>query len=277
MKKQVQRAVFFVAAWLVSTGVLLAQTKISGTVTDAALSGGLVGVSVQVKGKVIGTISDAKGNFSLMTTTPVPFTLVVSSVGYETQEVAIQGDRSDLKISMKEQVLLGQEVIVSASRIEQSVLQSPVTVEKMDIRTIRETPSANFYDALRNLKGIDVSTQSLTFSNPNMRGFSGNGNTRIVQMTDGMDNQAPGLNFSVGNIVGISELDLESVEVLPGAASALYGPNAINGILLMTSKSPFLYQGLSAYAKVGMMSADNRTVKTTPFYDFALRYAKAFK
>ena len=129
----------------------MAQTKISGTVTDAALSGGLVGVSVQVKGKVIGTISDAKGNFSLMTTTPVPFTLVVSSIGYETQEVAIQGDRSDLKILMKEQVLLGQEVIVSASRIEQSVLQSPVTVEKMDIRTIRETPSANFYDALRNL------------------------------------------------------------------------------------------------------------------------------
>lgn len=276
MKKQVQCAVFFVAAWLVSAGVLLAQTKISGTVTDAALGGGLVGVSVQVKGKVIGTISDAKGNFSLTTTTPVPFLLVISSVGYETKEVAIQGDRSDLKISMKEQVLLGQEVVVSASRVEQSVLQSPVTVEKMDIRTIRETPSANFYDALRNLKGIDVSTQSLTFSNPNMRGFSGNGNTRIVQMTDGMDNQAPGLNFSVGNIVGISELDLESVEVLPGAASALYGPNAINGILLMTSKSPFLYQGLSAYAKVGMMSADNRTEKTTPFYDFALRYAKAF-
>ncbi|MFN8344464.1 MAG: TonB-dependent receptor [Spirosomataceae bacterium] len=276
MKKQGQCAVYLVMTWLISAGALLAQTKAVGTITDASLGGGLVGVSVQVKGKVIGTISDTKGHFSLTTNTPVPFTLVVSSVGYETQEVPIQGDVSNLKIAMKEQVLLGQEVVVSASRIEQSVLQSPVTVEKMDIRTIRETPSANFYDALRNLKGIDISTQSLTFSNPNMRGFSGNGNTRIVQMTDGMDNQAPGLNFSVGNIVGISELDLESVEVLPGAASALYGPNAINGILLMTSKSPFLYQGLSAYAKTGVMSADNRTQKTTPFYDFALRYAKAF-
>ena len=108
-----------------------------------------------------------------------------------------------------------------------------------------------------------------------MRGFNSNGNTRVVQLIDGMDNQAPGLNFSVGNIVGISELDLEGVELLPGAASALYGPNAMNGIILMSSKSPFLYQGLSAQVKVGAMSASNRTESTTPYSDIAIRYAKA--
>ena len=121
-----------------------------------------------------------------------------------------------------------------------------------------------------------MSTQSLTFKSVNVRGFGANGNTRVVQLLDGMDNQAPGLNFSVGNIAGVSELDLESVELLPGAASALYGPNAINGLLLMTSKSPFLYQGVSAYAKAGVMNASNRTTATTPFYDAAFRYAKAF-
>ena len=276
MIKILRNTVMYVAVWVMSAVSILAQTTISGNITDALTREGLVGVSVQVKGKVVGTISDSKGNFSLTTTTPVPFTLVITSVGFETQEIQIDNGRSDLKIALKEQALMGQEVVVSASRVEESVLKSPVSVEKMDIRSIRETPAANFYDAIRNLKGVEVSTQSLNFSSVNTRGFSGNGNVRVVQMIDGIDNQAPGLNFAVGNVVGISELDLESVELLPGAASALYGPNAINGLLLMNSKSPFLYQGVSAYAKLGMMSADNRSTKTTPFYDVAFRYAKAF-
>ncbi|CAM4147447.1 TonB-dependent receptor [Cytophagaceae bacterium 50C-KIRBA] len=255
---------------------VLAQTKVGGQVSDAASKEALIGVSIAVKGKVIGTITDAKGNFSLSTSTPVPFTIMVSMVGYERQEIGITGNKTDLKINLKEQSVLGQDVVVSASRVEESVMKSPVSVEKMDIRSIRETPSASFYDALRNLKGVEMVTQSVSFSSINMRGFGSNGNVRVVQMIDGMDNQAPGLNFSVGNIVGISELDLENVEVLPGASSALYGPNAMNGIVLMNSKSPFLYQGLSAQIKGGFMDAPNRTVQNTPYSDISIRYAKAF-
>src|SRR5690606_35066841 len=118
-------------------------------------------------------------------------------------------------------------------------------------------------------------TQSLTFRSVNTRGFGSNGNIRLVQLVDGMDNQAPGLNFPVGNVVGMSELDVESVELLPGAASALYGPNAINGLLLMNSKSPFIYQGVSAYVKTGVMSAANRSQRNTGYYDVAVRFAKA--
>jgi len=253
----------------------MAQTKVAGNVRDAASKEALIGVSISVKGKVIGTISDVKGNFSLSTSTPVPFTLSVSMVGYERQEIVVSSANSNLNISLKEQATLGQDVVVSASRIEESVLESPVTIEKMDIRAIREAAAPSFYDALRNMKGVETSTQSVSFSSINMRGFNSNGNTRVVQLIDGMDNQAPGLNFSVGNIVGISELDLEGLELLPGAASALYGPNALNGIILMNSKSPFLYQGLSAQVKVGAMSASNRTEATTPYSDIAIRYAKA--
>lgn len=255
---------------------LFAQTRVSGKVTDDAKHDELAGISIAVKGKVIGTITDQKGSFSLTTSTPTPFVIAVTGVGFQTQEFTINGDRSDLAVVLKEQVMLGQEVVVSASRVEESVLKSPVSVERLDIRSFQATPSATFYDALQNIKGVDMSTQSLTFKSVNVRGFGANGNTRVVQLLDGMDNQAPGLNFSVGNIAGVSELDLESVELLPGAASALYGPNAINGLLLMNSKSPFLYQGLSAYAKAGVMNASNRSTATTPFYDAAFRYAKAF-
>lgn len=252
------------------------QITVNGVITESTTAEPLAGVSIQVKGKVTGTITDNKGAFNLTTTSSPPFTLIVSSVGFQTQEIEVTGGMSKLDIKLVEQVILGQEIIVAASRVEESVMKSPVAIEKMDIRNIRETPSANFYDALANLKGIDMTTQGVLFKSVNMRGFGSTGNPRTVQMIDGMDNQAPGLNFPLDNIIGMSELDVENVEVLPGAASALYGPNAINGLILMNSKSPFLYQGLSANVKSGVMHESNRSQATTPFIDGTIRYAKAF-
>lgn len=275
-KLSVKKCLLGICCFLI-TQLSFAQTKVSGTITDATTKEPLIGVSVQVKGKVVGTITNAKGEFAFNVSTPPPFSIVITSVGYESQEVNVSGNNASINIALKEQAVLGQEVVVSASRVEESVLKSPVAVEKMDIRTIRETASPSFYDALSNMKGIDMTTQGLLFKSINMRGFGATGNPRTVQMIDGMDNQAPGLNFPVDNIVGMPELDVENVEVLPGAASALYGPNAINGLVLMNSKSPFLYQGLSATLKTGVMSASNRATATTPFGDFSMRYAKASK
>lgn len=253
-----------------------AQTKVEGKVTDATTKEPLAGVSIAVKGKVIGTITDTKGNFSFNTNTTPPFQIVVSSVGFQTQELTVNSNAQALNIVLTEQVTQGQEVVVSASRVAEEVMKSPVSVEKMDIRAIQQTPANDFYAGLANFKGIDMATQGLLFKSINMRGFGATGNPRTVQMIDGMDNSAPGLNFPVDNIIGIPELDVESVEILPGAASALYGPNAIQGLILMNSKSPFLYQGLSANVKTGVMSASNRTTATTPFYDATIRFAKAF-
>ncbi len=252
-------------------------TTISGKVIDAATNDPLVGVNVLVKGTVLGTISDPNGNFNLNVNQAPPLTLQISIVGYVTQELEINDASVEgLEISMEEQTLLGQEIVVSASRVEESILESPVSVERLDIRAIRESASPSFYDQIKTLKGIDVSTQSMTFNSINPRGFGSNGNTRTVQLIDGIDNQAPGLNFPVGNIVGISDLDLESVEILPGAASALYGPNAIQGIILMNSKSPFDYQGLSASAKLGVNHIDEEDDDMSIYHDYSFRYAKAF-
>jgi iron complex outermembrane receptor protein len=74
---------------------------------------------------------------------------------------------------------------------------------------------------------------------------------RTLQIIDGMDNQATGLNFSLGNFVGAPEADIQSVELIVGANSALYGPNAFNGVIVMTLKDPFLQPGTSVLFKVG--------------------------
>jgi iron complex outermembrane recepter protein len=257
-----------------------AQTTISGTITDAANDETLAGVNIIVKGKVIGTVTDVNGNFSLKVNDAPPLTLVVSLVGYKSAEVSItNAATSGLTIELEEQTILAQEIVVSASRVEESILESPVSIEKMDIIAVQNTPSDNYYKSIGNLKGVDVATSSINFQIINTRGFGSTGNTRFVQLTDGMDTQAPALNFPIGNLNGPSELDVESVELIPGASSALYGPNAFNGILLVNSKNPFEYQGLSAFAKAGVnhvgKDADYEG-GPSPVWEGSIRYAKAF-
>lgn len=267
---------------LVSLGTAgaMAQTTISGTVTDGDTKETLVGVNIVVKSKVIGTITDLSGQFSLNVNQEPPFTLVFSMVGFQSKEVEItSANTSGLNVELFEQTMLGQEVVISASRVEESILQSPVSIEKMDILSIRDTPADNYYKAIANLKGVDVTSSSINFQIVNARGFNSTGNTRFVQLTDGMDTQAPALNFPIGNLNGPSELDVESVEFIPGSASALYGPNAFNGILLVNSKSAFEYQGLSAFYKQGFNHFNGRPGEPSnpqPMYEGSIRYAKAF-
>ncbi|GGZ31753.1 membrane protein [Echinicola pacifica] len=256
------------------------ETTIKGTITDETTKETLIGVNILVKGKVIGTITDLDGNFSLTVQQAPPLTLIISMVGYASKEIDISSSQPQpLKIQLVEQTLLGQEVVVSASRVEESILTSPVSIEKMDILAIREGASDSYYKAIANLKGVDVTSSSINFQILNARGFNSTGNTRFVQLTDGMDTQAPALNFPISNLNGPSELDVESVEFIPGASSALYGPNAFNGILLVNSKNPFDYQGLSAYYKQGLNHINGQPGEpqsAQPLYEAAIRYAKAF-
>ena len=262
-------------------GSVLAQTTVSGTVKDSGSGETVAGVNIVVKGSIAGTISDTKGSFNLKVNQAPPFILSFSFIGYKTQEVEVKETTNNLDVTIEEQSLLGQEVVVSASRVEESILKAPVSIEKMDILAVQQTPSDNYYKGLANLKGVDMTTSSINFQIINARGFNSTGNTRFVQLTDGMDTQAPALNFPIGNLNGPTELDVESAEFIPGASSALYGPNAFNGILLVKSKSPFEYQGLSAFAKMGVNHIGDNELNgigpgEKPMYEGAFRYAKAF-
>lgn len=251
---------------------------VSGRVMDVDSDETLVGAQVAMKGKIVGTVTDTDGNFQLLTgKEELPLTLIISMPSYGTKEVLVNGPTNILVVRLKYQALmLGEELVISASRVEESVLESPVTIEKMDIRDIRAAAALSFYDQIANLKGIDVSTQSLTFRTINPRGFASNGNFRTVQLIDGIDNQPPAINYPVSNIVGVPEIDLESIEIIPGAASALYGPNALNGIILMSSKSPFEYQGLSVLTRLGVNHVDGEDRDPALYQNYALRYARTF-
>jgi outer membrane receptor protein involved in Fe transport len=203
-----------------------------------------------------------------------PFSSEFSIIGYENKVFNVQKNNQLINISLNETLSALDEVVVSASRTPERLLESPVTVERMDIKAIRGTTSPSFYDGLENLKGVDINTSSLTFKSINTRGFATFSNTRFMQLLDGMDNSSPALNFNFGNLLGMNELDVQSVELMPGASSALYGANAFNGILFMQSKNPFDYGGVSAYAKTGITS--QKAAGDNQYFDAGIRFAYKF-
>ncbi|WP_437396363.1 TonB-dependent receptor [Flagellimonas lutimaris] len=249
------------------------QTTVQGKVVDEN-NEPIPGANVVLKGKAEGTTTDFDGNFTFNTDEEPPFQLQFSSIGFSDFTANVTSNNQTLTITLSEANTLLDEIVISASRTPERIFESPVSVERFGLREIKNTTAESFYGGLQNLKGVDINTNSLTFQSVNTRGFATFANNRFLQLVDGMDNTAPGLNFVLGNLVGMSELDVQSVEILPGASSALYGAGAFNGILFMTSKNPFDFQGISAYFKAGY--TEQEAAGNNFYKDFGVRAAHAF-
>ncbi|MFD2941170.1 TonB-dependent receptor domain-containing protein [Flavobacterium notoginsengisoli] len=258
---------------LLFSGMSFAQNTITGSVTDGNKQS-IPGANVVVVGENSGASTDFDGSFKLTTNAKLPFSIKVSAVGFESKTINVTAANQKVNVILKDEETKLDEIVVSASRTPERVLESPVTIERMGIQEIKRTASPSFYDGLENMKEVQMNTSSMSFKSINTRGFATVANTRFMQLVDGMDNSSPLLNFVLGNMIGVSEIDVQSVELLPGASSALYGANAFNGILFMTSKSPFTNQGVSTYFKYGVTSQE--AAGTNGYYDFGIRFAHAF-
>ncbi len=250
-----------------------AQTNINGTIVDES-GNPILGANVVIVGLAVGTVSDFDGNFILQTDETPPFQIRITSIGYTDYLTEITENNQVVNAVLLESQTMLDEVVIGASRTPERIFESPVSVERFGLRDIKNTSAESFYGGLQNLKGVDINTNSLTFQSVNTRGFATFANNRFLQLVDGMDNTAPGLNFVLGNLVGMSELEVQSVEILPGASSALYGAGAFNGILFMRSKSPFDFQGISTYFKTGLTS--QQAAGDNAYYDFGIRVSHAF-
>ena len=251
---------------------IFAQTNVSGTVVDED-NNPIPGANI-VFDSSTGAVANFDGEFSLSVNQNPPFTIKVSSIGFETSIIDVDSNNFSINVILKESENLLDDVVISASRVPQRLFDSPVTIERFDYKDIAQSTGADFYSSLGSLKGVQINTGGLLLQTISVRGFSTIDNTGFVQLIDGMDNEAPGLSFSAGNLVGIGQLDLLSAELLPGAASALYGANAFKGILLMYSKNPFDFQGTSAYFTNGITSQD--VSGDNHYYDVGVRLAHAF-
>jgi outer membrane receptor protein involved in Fe transport len=236
----------------------------------------LVGATVSIKGTTNKTSTDTTGKFSLTTSAKLPYTLIFTAVGYQRQEFNIKNANSAVNITLTTQSLLVNEVVVTASRKEEKLLRSPVAIEKLSITALKQSPGPSFYDALENVKGVQMTTTSITLKVPNTRGFNSPNNFRFMQLVDGVDMQSATLGVPLGNAIGPTELDIASIEITPGAAAALYGTNAINGLSNLFTKDAFKYQGLSFYHRQGLNHVGKDRLGASSITEDALRYAKAF-
>ena len=168
-----------------------------------------------------------------------------------------------------------QEVVVSASRISEKQLTAPVSISKLTNSQIGQSASPSFFDAIGNMKGVQLIVPSLGFKVLNTRGFSNTTNVRFVQLIDNVDNQSPHIGAPIGNALSPGDLDIVHVEIVQGAASALYGMNAINGLANFTTKDPFTSQGFSIQQQIGINHvSDPNNVPSQLYNETNIRLAK---
>ena len=263
---------------------LYAQQIIKGRIYDLQSNEAIVGAHVALEGQVTGALSDAQGHFSITLDESPPYSILIRAVGYKEQliEVREEMDKFDVLLIRSEDYSIGvvataprvEDVVFSASKKEEERTESMVTTQKLSLLSIQEIPYSDIYEGLSYLPEVQVNSSSLAFPSLNARGFADAQNWRVVQLVDGVDMIGPGLNYSVGNLIGASEMDLSQIELVVGPVSALYGPNAFNGVLVMNTKSPFDYQGLSAYVKGGITRQE--AGGTHPYTDIGVRLGKKF-
>ncbi|MEO0638805.1 MAG: TonB-dependent receptor, partial [Bacteroidota bacterium] len=265
--KLCKRLTLLMCLWVLGSWTFTyAQGEIKGKLQKEN-SDPVVGAAVMIEGTRKGTLTNKNGEFSLTVKQNPPLNLLITYFGMDSVTQTVTDFAQPVNVVMKEKRVELAAVDIIANAAEERKKRSPVTVESMGINAIKETPAANFYDGLGNLKGVDLTAASLGFKIVNTRGFNSTAPVRSLQLIDGVDNQSPGLNFSLGNFLGASDLDVESVDLIVGASSAYYGPNAFNGVISMKTKNPFVHRGLSASVKVGERN----------LAEGAIRYAKVFQ
>jgi outer membrane receptor protein involved in Fe transport len=246
--------------------VLEAQVTIKGKVRDSESGEALIAATIAIPGTPNGTLTNYDGEFFLKIET-LPVTLKISYTGYQTKEIQVTSATQRLDIRLASSSIVMEEALVVGQRINDKQKSAPLTVENLDAIAIKQTAAISFYNGLGNLKGVDLTTASLGFTIINTRGFNSTSPVRSLQIIDGVDNQAPGLNFSLGNFLGSSDLDVLKVDLIQGASSAFYGPNAFNGVIAMETKNPFIMRGLAGSVKYGSRN----------LAEAAIRWAEAFK
>lgn len=262
-----KKTLLFLSFVLLTIGLFAQSKTISGKITDATSNEPLIGATVLIKGTQTGTVTDANGEFKLEVPATAK-TITISYVGYIAKDFPVT--TTNWNVTLQTADIPGKEVVVTSSRVAESIKQAPVQIEKMTSREIKSAASGDFYQSIGNFKGVDIVTTSAGFKVINLRGFGDTRSLRTKQFIDGVDNEAPGLNFPIGNMVGANDLDLESVEIVSGAASSLYGANAMQGVVSMRTKNPYDFQGLSIQLKGG------GTTVPGPFFDAQFRYAQAY-
>jgi len=222
---------------LLLTTVAFAQKTITGIVTDAQTKEGMPQVSVKVKGTTIAAITDLEGKFSIVV--PQDSTILVFSyVGYSEKEVNISAVTGELNIVLESTDVGLNVIVVSASRSEEKILDAPASITVINSEKIQSQIATTAIDHLQYTPGVDVMKTGIVSSNVVTRGFNNIFSTATMVIVDNRIASIPSLRVNAYQMIPSSNLDIERMEVVRGPGSALYGPNAADGVFAIFTKSP---------------------------------------
>lgn len=236
-------------------GSVYSQSQVSGSVSDNDNMTGIPGVNVVIEGTSVGTVTDFDGNFVLNSNQAPPFNLVISYVGYSAQTVSVTSSGQDINVSLSAGQNL-EEVVISAGRREQKVLEAPASISVISARTIENSPAVT--DPMRllaNIPGVQVQQQTANTLNVEMRAGSGVFGTSTFLVKDNRYMVTPSAGLFQSYQAGLSNLDLATVEIVRGPAGVLYGPGVTSGVVHFRTKSPIDYEGNSMSVWAGEMAA----------------------
>ena len=228
---------------LASVVVTYAQNTVRGVVISATDQEPIIGATVLEKGSLNGTVTDLDGQFTLAVKNNA--VLVVSYVGFTTQEIATAG-RSDFRVVLAEDnKLLDDVVVVGYGTMKKSDLTGAVA--SANIKAFEKSPNTNVLQSLQGtVPGLNVGQASSAGSDPSItvRGTNTiSGNSSVLVVLDGI--------IYTGGLSSLNPADIQSVDVLKDAsATAVYGAQAANGVLLITTK-----KGAKGKAKVSFQSS----------------------
>ncbi len=261
----------FLALFLAGVAVLPAAAaaqsgRISGTVTDSTRAP-LVGAQVTIVGTRLTAVTDDGGHFVIGNVTPGTYDVRAQRIGQHAQTmsgvVVRAGEATQVDVTLSPAALTLAGMVVSASRRPEKITDAPATITRIDASAIENTVGNSFAPALKAVKGLDYIQVGVTSVAVNARGFNSAFNNRMLMMEDNRIAVLPENGLPVGAFTPIPKLDLAGIEVLVGPGSALYGPDASNGVITLQSKDPRDYPGTSLEAAGGGRS----------FYDVQFRHA----
>ena len=257
----IKKTIFFAFVMLASA-TMLAQTTITGVVKDAQTGETLLGANVKVSGKAIGTTTDFDGKFSLKVADAPPFTVEISMLGFKAVNVEITKNNQTVNVSLQEDATSLEEIVFSASRRKQKVQEAPASVSIITPKDILNSAAAvDPVMNLANIAGVQMQQQSANTINIEMRAGSGVFGTSTFPILDYRYLVTPSAGTFQSYQSGMSNIDIQRVEVVRGAASALYGPGVTSGVVHFMSKSPIDHPGTTVEMLGGTLSTTGMTVR----------------
>ena len=210
--------------------------SVTGRVTGKGDREPLVGVTVLVQGTVRGTNTNTKGEYRIVGLSPGPCTLVFSMVGYQRQtrtDVLIEeGKETTVNAALVQTPVQTEQIVVTANRREQSLQEVPISISVLDATELEMRNAQTIDDALRYVPGVNI-----TGGQVNIRGSSGysrGAGSRVLLLLDGVPFIAGDTGELVFESIPVGQID--RIEVVKGASSALYGSNALGGVINIITK-----------------------------------------